>query len=173
MNEPSLEELRTLIARYAGPDTKPLRQMPSFLLGIETGPTTPCQVVVEPVFSLVAQGAKRIAIGRQTFDYRAGQFLVVSIDLPVDAYVVEATPERPYLGCALTLRPEAIAGLLLESGSQRTSSDDRPGIAVSDLSGDLIDPVVRLLRLVDRPSDVAILAPSIEREVLWRLINGP
>lgn len=50
---------------------------------------------------------------------------------------------------------------------------DRHGIAVSDLSIDLVDPVVRLLRLMDRPSDVPVLGPSFEREILWRLINGP
>jgi AraC-like DNA-binding protein len=143
------------------------------VLGTRSEPTPPCQIVIEPVFSLVAQGAKRIEVGSQAYDYRAGQFLVVSVDLPADAWVVEATREHPYLGCGLTLRPEAIANLLLETGGARTFGDERPGIAVSDLTGDLVDSVVRLLRLLDRPSDVAVLAPAIEREILWRLINGP
>lgn len=169
----SLEELRTLIKRHAEPETKPLRRIPSLLLGIESGPTPPCRLVIEPVFSLIAQGAKRVEVGKQAFDYHAGQFLVVSVDLPADAYVVDATPEHPYLGCGLTLRPEAIASLLLDSGSPRTIGDDRPGIAVSNLSNDLVDSVVRLLRLLDRPSDIPILAAPLEREILWRLINGP
>ena len=147
--------------------------MPSLILASESGPTLPCQVVVEPVLSLIAQGAKRVAVGNQSLDYRAGQFLVVSVDLPVEAYVVEATPALPYLGCGLILRPEAIASLLLESGGPRTVGDDRPGIAISDLSSDLVDSVVRLLRLLDRPSDVPILAAALEREILWRLIHGP
>ncbi|WP_375451448.1 AraC family transcriptional regulator N-terminal domain-containing protein [uncultured Devosia sp.] len=163
----------TLIARHAGPDAWPLRGMPGFILGIKSGPTLPCPVVVEPIFSLIAQGAKRVEVGQQTFDYRAGQFLIVSVDLPADAYVVEASAERPYLGFGLILKAEAIASLLLESGSRRLVSDDRPGIAVSDLSGDLLDSVVRLLRLLDCPSDMPVLGPAIEREILWRLINGP
>ena len=77
------------------------------------------------------------------------------------------------MGCALTLRPEAIASLLLEAGTSRTAGDERPAIAVSELSSDLADCVVRLLRLLDRPADSPILAPSLEREILWRLINGP
>jgi AraC-like DNA-binding protein len=173
MTTASLAELRALIERHAEPGAKPLRQMPGLLLGLEPGPTLPCHVVVEPVLSLIAQGAKRVEVGSQTFGYRAGQCLVVSVDLPVEAYVVEATPEVPYLGCGLTLRPEAIASLLLESGGPRTLGDDRPGIAISDLSNDLVDAVVRLLRLLDRPSDAPILAPAIEREIMWRLINGP
>ena len=168
-----LHELRTLIERHARPDIKPLRQLPNLLLGIESGPTIPCQVIVEPIFSLIAQGAKRVQIGQQTLDYIAGQFLVASVDLPVDACVVEATPELPFLGFGLALRPEAIASLLLESGSQRSIGEELPGIAVSDLSNELLDSVVRLLRLIDRPSDIPILAPALEREILWRLINGP
>ena len=168
-----LDELRLLIARHAGPDAWPLRLMPRLFLGSESGPTLPCQVVVEPIFSLIAQGAKRVAIGHKTVDYRAGQFLIVSVDLPADAHVVEASPEHPYLGFGLTLNSEAIASLLLESGSRRVVGDDRPGIAVSDLSSDLADSVLRLLRLLHRPSDVPILAAALEREILWRLINGP
>ena len=169
----ALEELRELIAEHAGRDAKLRRLMPNLLLGFATAPTPPRRQIVNPVFSLVAQGAKRIEVGKQAFDYRAGQFLVVSVDLPGKAHVVEATPEVPYLGCGLTLRPEAIAGLLLESGGQRTTGDDRPGIAVSDLSRDLADSLLRLLRLLDRPSDAPILAASLEREILWRLIDGP
>jgi AraC-like DNA-binding protein len=164
-----LDELSALIEAHA--DTSQ-RRIPNLLLGTRSEPTQPCKIVVEPIFSLVAQGAKRIEVGSQAFDYRAGQFLVVSVDLPADAWVVEATPQHPYLGAGLMLRPEAIASLLLETGGLRTVGDERPGIAVSDLTGDLGDSVVRLLRLLDRPSDIAVLAPAIEREILWRLING-
>jgi len=105
--------------------------------------------------------------------YNCSTRLGVSVDLPVDAHVVEASPTVPYLGCGLMLRPEAIASLLLEAGGPRAVGDDRPGIAVSDLSSELVESVVRLLRLMDRPSDVPILASGLEREILWRLINGP
>lgn len=172
MTRASLAEVRALIERHASTDSKPLRQLPNIILGIAQGPTPPCQLVLEPVFSLIVQGAKRVEVGKQSFDYRAGQCLVVSVDLPAEAYVVEATPKVPYLGCGLLLRPEAIASLLLESGSPRTVGAERPGIGVSDLSSELVDSVVRLLRLMDRPADVPVLAAALEREILWRLINS-
>lgn len=170
MTTVSLTELSGLIEAHADASSP---RIPNLYLATRPEPTQPCQTVVEPVFSLVAQGAKRIEVGSQSFDYGMGQFLVVSVDLPAVAWVVEATPERPHLGCGLTLRPEAIASLLLETGGPRTFGDERPGIAVSDLTDDLVDSVVRLLRLLDRPSDIAVLAPAIEREILWRLINSP
>jgi transcriptional regulator GlxA family with amidase domain len=45
-------------------------------------------------------------------------------------------------------------------------------MAVSDACDELIDAVVRLLRLLDHPRDLPVLAPMIEREILWRLITG-
>lgn len=169
----TLDALRGLIQRHAGSDTKPLSLLPGLILAIESEPTPPCRIVVEPVLSLIAQGAKRVVVGNRAFDYHAGQFLVVSVDLPVEAYVVEATAELPYLGCGLILRPEAIASLLLEAGDPRTVAEDRPGITTCDLTSDLIDSVVRLLHLLDRPADIPILASALEREILWRLINSP
>ncbi len=47
-----------------------------------------------------------------------------------------------------------------------------PGLAVSDAPDELLDAVVRLLRLLDRPRDTRVLAPLVKREILWRLITG-
>ena len=43
---------------------------------------------------------------------------------------------------------------------------------MSDVSADILDVAVRMLRLLDRPRDVAVLRPLIERELLWRLLEG-
>ena len=173
MDASALDELRLLIARHVRQTPGPLREMPHVTLAQETAPTPPCVHIVEPVFSIVVQGSKRVGVAGRSLSYGVNQFLVVSVDMPVDAYVEEASTAAPYLGFGLALKPEVIASLLLEAGAARTINEDRPGIAVSDLTQDLLDPIVRLVRLLDRPSDVPILAPAIEREILWRLINGP
>jgi AraC-like DNA-binding protein len=129
--------------------------------------------MTEPTFALVARGTKRIGLGDRVFDYSTGQYLIASVDLPLEAHVAKATSEEPYLGLGFALIPSAIASLLLESGTGASSRSDPPGIVVSDLTDDLIEPVVRLLRLLDRPNDIPVLAAAIEREILWRLINGP
>ncbi len=49
---------------------------------------------------------------------------------------------------------------------------EKGGFAVSDAPPELLDPILRLLRLFDRPRDIAVLAPMLEREILWRLLNG-
>jgi hypothetical protein len=99
-----------------------------------------------------------------------GQYLV-SLDLPVIGQALQASADEPFAVFSMTLKPAAIAPLLLE-----TVNTARPpafsGLAVSDATPELLDLVVRLLRLLDRPDDLRVLAPGLEREILWRLVTG-
>lgn len=166
-----LKELQTLIGRLAG-RTPILRPLPNVILMTSCSPTPPLAHVAEPMFALVAQGAKHAVVGDRTYDYQAGQYLIVSVDLPVNACVARASMKDPYLGFAMMLKPDVIASLLLETAVAPNRKAERPGIAVSEATDDLLDPVVRLVRLLERPADIPVLLPAIEREILWRLING-
>jgi hypothetical protein len=108
-----LAELQTLIARHTGQGQTTL---PGVILMATSQPTHPLGYVTEPAFALVAQGAKRTVLGEQVFNYGAGQYLIVSVDLPLTGHVVQASSEAPFLGFGLMLRPGAIAELLIESG---------------------------------------------------------
>lgn len=167
-----LIELQRLIARHAKANVSDFRALSNVALMSACEPTQPVAEVTEPMFALVARGTKRVCLGDRLIEYSTGQYLVVSVDLPLEAHVAEAAPDAPYLGLGFALRPEAIAALLLEVAATQASRSEPRGIAVSDLTDDLVEPVIRLLRLVDRPSDIPVLAASIEREILWRLING-
>jgi transcriptional regulator GlxA family with amidase domain len=75
----------------------------------------------------------------------------------------------------MTLEPAAIADLLLQTGPgdlPPSAGTARSGIAVSDAPDELLDAIVRLLRLLDRPQDRKALAPLVMREILWRLMTG-
>jgi AraC-like DNA-binding protein len=134
-----------------------------------TTPTEPMPGVTHPVLALVAQGTKRTVLADQVLTYGAGEYLIASVELPVTAHVVKA----PYLVVGLVLRPELIASLLLNAGATRMSPrTGPPGLAVSRVTAELLDPIVRLLRLLDRPADLPVLAAAAEREIVWRLLNG-
>lgn len=127
------------------------------------------------VMALIAQGAKRIALGDRVYEYRAGQYLVASVDLPVTGHFTKATPAEPALGFGLVLHPATVAELLLQAAPgdvPATGAAAPSAMVVSDAPDELVDAVVRLLRLLDRPRDAAVLAPLIKREILWRLITG-
>jgi AraC-like DNA-binding protein len=163
-----LDELRLLITRYAGsaPTASGIRAVSS------DAPTELAHHVLEPTFAVVAQGAKRAVLGDKVFEYSAGQYLVVSVDLPIAGHVFQASRELPYLGAGLTLKPTTIATLLLEMTTSERPATEPSGFGVSDAPVELLESVVRMLRLLERPRDAAVLGPMLEREILWRLLNG-
>jgi AraC-like DNA-binding protein len=162
-----MEELRELIVKAIGrQDT-----VDGLLLSVVTAPTPPTSSLASPTFALVAQGRKRLALGEQVFEYGAGDYLVVSVDLPVTGHFVEASPTAPCLGVGLELKPEVIAELLLDT-AEKPGGPVR-GLTVSRASTELVDAVIRLLRLVDEPEDAPVLAPLVQREILWRLLRSP
>ena len=135
--------------------------------------TPPAQHISEPMFALVAQGAKQTILGERTYEYGAGQYLVVSVDLPMCGCITEASAEAPFLAVGLTLKPAIIASLLLDMPhSTVTAATSVSGMHVSNARPELLDAVLRLLRLPDQPGDIAVLAPMLEREIHWRLLSG-
>jgi AraC-like DNA-binding protein len=167
-----LSELRMLIVRHS--EGAP-RHRATILDGVSvtcvTEPTSPAAAMSEPSLAVVAQGVKRTVLNGVPYDYRTGQYLVVSLDLPVIGQALQASAEEPFAVFSMKLKPAAIAPLLLE-----TVNAAKPpafsGLAISDATPELLDPIVRLLRLLDRPDDLRVLAPGLEREILWRLITG-
>jgi AraC-like DNA-binding protein len=173
----ALTGLRESIARHAGEGRTPTA-LPGVSVICSPTITEPLPNVTEPTLSVIAQGVKETELNGRTFTYGPGQFLVVSVELPVIGHITHATVEEPFLAAVLELRPDRIAELLLEtappSTARRGAVEATPaGIAVSDASGALIDAIGRLLALLDAPEDAAALAAGVEREVLWRLLSGP
>jgi AraC-like DNA-binding protein len=167
-----LAELRDRIAWLAAGHPRP-RQVGGMKVFSTTRTTFPLGNVTGPSVSLVAQGAKRSVLGGQAFDYAAGQFVVSTVDLPLTSQVTAASDGSPFLGCSLPLDPPTIAQLLLESRLPPRRAPDGPAISVSDATPDLIDAVVRLLKLIGSPDDTRVLAPAVKREIHWRLLTGP
>nr|BFE55978.1 AraC family transcriptional regulator [Dactylosporangium thailandense] len=163
-----LEEMRRLIATHARPD---LRTPIDGLLLSRVDASPPEHSLTEPLLVVMAQGGKRLVLGSEVFEYRAGQVLVVTATLPVSGHFLRATPGRPALGMGLVLRPEAIAPLLLRA--LHKSGATPPAMATGPAGPELLDAAVRLLRLLDHPADAPVLAPLIEQEILWRLLTGP
>ena len=182
-----LAELRALITRHAaaGETTPADGVVQTAIDGVLLSSVTENVEAVAPtsttVFAVIAQGAKRLAVGERVYEYRAGQYLVASLDLPLTGSHWYASEREPALGFGLVLEPSAVASVLLDAADQGAPPTGRrapsgpapPALGVADASTDLLDAVVRILRLLDSPRDRDVLAPLIKREILWRLITGP
>jgi len=154
---------------------------PTFVDGLtitaSDAPTAPRPGMAEPSLAVVVQGTKRTVVGDGVFDYGAGEYLVIQLEVPVVGQVTEASPGSPFLGFGLRLDPTEIATLLLDSvtTSDRTDRVDRPASGAGTAAAEqrLLAAAAHLLGLLDAPQDAPILAPLYRREVLWRLLTGP
>ncbi|MEV5966273.1 AraC family transcriptional regulator [Kribbella sp. NPDC051952] len=165
-----LDELRTLITRHtAGQRGDSVHLIDGVLVSRRDEPTELTASMAQPSVAIVASGIKRTMLNGVAYEYGVGQFLVTSLDLPVVGQALKASHDEPFEVVSLRLDPVEIAPLLVDL-------PDRPpqyaGLVVSDATPDLLDPVVRLLRIADHPDEVRVLAPGIRREILWRLLTG-
>lgn len=159
--------------------------------------STPLHHVCEPLLVIIVQGEKTVLLGEETYPYGVAQYLVISVDLPLSAFVVEATPEQPYLAFKLKLDLRQLCDILAETQASCASLRDAPrtqqrfrradayanaiasqkensvkGLFVSNADASLLDCALRLTRLLDTPQDIPILAPMIVREIYYRLLMG-
>lgn len=136
--------------------------------------TEPLHTLYDPSYCLVVSGRKRARIGDRDVIYAAGDGLAVGMDLPVIGAVIEASQDVPYLSLKFDLDRTVLADLLLSL--PRTAAPEPPprfAASVQTATPEVLDACVRLLRLLDHPEDIAVMAPLIEREILYRLLTGP
>jgi hypothetical protein len=108
---------------------------------------------------IIAQGSEQVVVGNSTLDYDTGKYLISSVDLPVSARITDDTPENAYLAVALVLDLKLLAEVALDLPKGCEERGLHRGIAVGSRFPDLLEGFVRLLRLLESPSDVAPLAP--------------
>jgi len=169
-------ELTGLIGRNIDADGMSATSIPRLFLMRASQLTEPLPVVYEPALCIVAQGRKQVILADEVYYYGPEQCLVISVDLPVVGQVIEATPATPYLCMRLDLDPGMLSALMLELGQVVTRNQRaerlRLGLSISPVDPPLLDAVVRLARLLETPEDIPILAPLVEREILYRLLSG-
>ena len=169
-------ELAGLIGRNIDADGMHATAIPRLFLMRASQPTKSLPTVYEPAVCIVGQGRKQVILADEIYFYDPEQYLVVAVDLPVIGQVIEATPAKPYLCLRLDLDPGQLSALMMELG-QSAPRNQRAGrlglgLSISPVDPALHDAVTRLLRLLEAPKDIPILAPLIEREILYRLLSG-
>jgi AraC-like DNA-binding protein len=169
-------ELATLVSaieRQTGADGSYETAVPVLRLSRFTAPSDLVALVYEPCLCVVAQGAKEVLLSDESYRLDPAQSLLVSVDLPVAARVVEASPGRPYLAVRLALDPAVVGELLADGTPAPPLGPPARGIAVTPVEPPLLDAVSRLVALLDSPRDVAPLAPLVLREITYRVLTGP
>ena len=129
--------------------------------------------VSKPSLCVIAQGAKEVYLGDDCFRYDPAHYLLAVAALPVVIQIAEASIDTPYLSLALDLDPSIVSSVMVETGlpASRARISAR-AVDVSPLESNLLDAVVRLVRLVDSPNEARIMQPLVTREIVYRLLVG-
>ncbi|WHS33433.1 AraC family transcriptional regulator [Brucella sp. NM4] len=176
MNLPvdAYRELASLAKRFIETDGECRTAIDGLSLSRRSTPSVPCHGSYRPCLAMVLQGSKSLRLGSATINYATGEYLVTSLDLPVTWRVVEASAEAPHLCLSLAIDSEKLVDLLGRSDIRRSisQSENQWGISVNAAPAGLVDAVIRLLRLLDSPEDIPVMAPLIEQEILYRLLTG-
>ena len=139
-------------------------------------PTPRLEVVYTPCLCIVAQGEKRAFFAETPITYDPLHYLLVSVQLPLQAEILEASPESPFLAIVLEIDAGVVSQLVLEMEYDQPSPS-QPGVSPSAIIAsrtqrDLHDSVVRLVRTLDHPMDLRVLGPAAVREILYHVLRS-
>jgi AraC-like DNA-binding protein len=138
-----------------------------------SSPTELGHGVSQPAFCVIAQGSKEVVLGENRYRYDPTHYLIATATLPIGSRITEASPEQPYLSLLVKLDPALVGSVMVEVGYPAPRSQSTvEAMNVSPLGSDLLDAVVRLVRLIDTPAEARFLAPLITREIIYRLLMG-
>lgn len=129
--------------------------------------------VYDPMVNLILQGRKSMTVGNRTLHYSPTNYFVMSIDLPAVGTVWPSPTGDPYLAVALTIDAGVLADLLADLPESAEEVEAGTGFSVAEITPELLDTWVRMLRLMANPADIPALAPVYEREILYRVLQGP
>lgn len=165
-------ELAELLGRYIKVDGTQKTAIPGTRLTRASRISEPVDSVYEPSLCVVAQGSKLVLLGEHSYRYDSASYLTASVHLPITGQVVEASPEMPYLSVQLQLDMNQILEVIQlsnQAGGYKRGSGS--GLVISRLSESLLEAVLRLVRLLDAPQDIPVLAPGIIQEIIYRVLQ--
>lgn len=166
-------ELATLIERHTKFDGNYKTDIPSLYITRKSLTTEPMNGVYSTSLCVVVQGAKVASLVQDRFKYGPEDYLIASVNLPAVAQVIEATPEMPYLALKFEMTINSILEVLRETRMEAIKKEKvKRGMFVSKMNEPLLDAITRLVRLLDTPDDIPVLAPLIKKEIIYRVLLG-
>ena len=170
----ALDELRKRIARWTEQGELQTTAVPGLSLFRRDEPTEPITGMYEPSICVVAQGAKRVILGDDdSYVYDARHYLITSVHLPTVVQIIDASEEKPYLGLMLRLDMREISQMMVDSNLPAPRvQQSRRGMATGEVTLPLLNAFQRLVDLLADEKDIPILAPTIQREIIYRLLIG-
>ena len=172
--EAALDELAALITRFtAAGDGMHATSLRGLALARTSQPHPLQHGISTACVGMIVQGVKRVMLGDDVYLYNRGAFCAGSLDLPVSAQIVEASPERPYLSLKFELDMRELTELMLDApGEPAAEAPTQRALFVSRIEAQVVEAFVRLVRLLEAPEDIPALEAGARREVLYRILRS-
>jgi AraC-like DNA-binding protein len=169
-----LKELAGSISKALDNATDLSTEVPGLALYRNTAPTAPNPCTYKPSLLLIPQGKKRVDLGKQSYVFGESTFLLTSIELPIVSQVSVASPEKPYLAFFLKLDMQTVRDVL-HTEEVRISAPPvgTSGMVLGEVTVELLTPCSRMVQLLDTPQDVPFFSKLLQREIIYRLLQGP
>jgi len=169
----SQAELARKVASFLGTEENRTTEIPGVSLHQRTAPTPPCRMTYHPGVIVVAQGSKRVNLGRTSFIYDESRFVVTAVDLPIVSWVAEATAELPCLALSIKFDMSMVRELLSrEEIHVAEAPSDSPAMSIGETTPEFLNACCRLVDLLDNPQDIPFLSGLIQREIIYRVLRG-
>lgn len=147
-------------------------RIPRVDLCVGSGSIDKAPCLYRSMICFILQGSKRITINDKILNYDSEQYLISALDLPLTGQIFDSEEGLPYVAISLVLDPAILAELAATMPPVHEREPKGFGIMINPMNTTLRDTLLRLLSLLDNPHDIPILAPMIERELLYRLLQG-
>jgi len=168
-----LTELAIKISNSLGTLGVRATEVPGLMLYRCTAPTAPSPCTYEPSLLVIAQGRKQVNLGQTSYVFGQSRFLLTSLELPAVSRVIAASEKAPYLAFFLKLDISAVRDILnTEEVHVPDTTSGMRGMAIGVTTVDLVNSCSRMMDLLDAPQDIPFFAKLVQREIIYRLLQG-
>lgn len=133
--------------------------------------STPC--LYRSMICFILQGSKSVAINETLLSYDSEHYLISALDLPLTGQIFNGEEGQPYVAISLVLDPAILADLAAAMAPVREREIKGTGMTINPMTASIRDTLFRFLSLLETPEDIPVLGPLTERELLYRLLQGP
>lgn len=170
MPTPLLRAVRRYADFYADAQGVAPTPLPGFTLLRATSPSELLYAISRPLVALVVQGGKRVTMGARSFDFGAGDSLLITADVPTVSQITRADLSHPYYSLVLDLDPAIVQELAVEMSM--AEGDRGTPVRVDATEPEVAATALRMLELLDRPAAVPVLKRQLVREMHYWLMAG-
>ena len=142
--------------------------------GVSYMPRQP--VLYDPGICVLLQGRKTVSLGGAQFAYDVDNYLVVSVNIPLDAEIF-ANPEEPVIGMIIDIDMTQLHDLLSITGfplglSERLSLTKPRAVEPARMEPEMRNTIERMASCLTSKVEARVLGPGLVREVLYRAMCG-